>query len=747
VVWNIAVPTKIPPVANAGPDNVTEVLSPVVLDGTGSTDNSGYIAFFNWSFDDGSYNNGTSSIVNHTYTTLGNFSVTLNVTDSFGNWDTDTVNISVVETNPPVTTIGISTPKYREFGGDFWNVTTNLTSTIFNLSAVDNFSGVNFTWYTINGDYFVYSGDFTLDGYNEGPCNLTWGSVDNYGNNETGNIDTMIIDNTPPDTILDIGIPRYRNSGNDVWNVTDTTLFTFITYDQYSGLDHVWYIVAGDIYPSGTTFTLAGYSEGPIPILWIGYDHVGNNQARNTWVYLDLSTPVTNITVGDPKYRAGPMDSWNITDTTSISLSHNNDGGGPGVNFTWFTIDGTYSLYTAPFTLSPGIHTLTWGSEDLLGLNETGNIMTINVDIGTPVTNLIVGSPKYRDIVADTWNVTEATPFTLPSTDLYSGINYTWYFIDGQYFVGTGFTLSGYGEGPHTLQWGSIDNLDNNETASSLVVNLDINPPTTLLNIGNPKFRGSVPDYWNVTSSSAFTLSSSDTYSGVGTIWYTIDSEYFEGILFNLLGYSDGQHDITWGAIDNLGINETGNTISVVLDNTPPTTLLGLGSPKYRLNISHNWNVTDTTPFTLTASDQYAGVDLVWYTIDGDYYTGMSFDLTGYSEGIHTITWGAIDNLGNNETGTVMVVNLDFSEPVTTIIIGPPRFRDLPSDIWNITNMTSISLSHNNDGTGSGINFTWYSIDSIMYLYTGLFTLPSGEHTITWGSQDNLGLNETSNIL
>lgn len=760
VVYNVAVPSKIPPVANAGPDNITEVLSPIVLDGSGSTDNSGYIAWFNWTFGDGTYHNGTNSIVLHTFTSLGNFSVILNVSDSFGNWDTDIVNITVVETEPPVTTLTIGKPKYRAFSGDYWNITTNLTTTHFNLSAIDNYSGVNFTWYTVDGDCYVYSGNFSLIGYNEGLHNITWGSMDKYGNNETGNSDVIIIDNTPPETILDVGLPRYRNNPSDYWNVTDTTLFTFISSDQQSGPDYVWFMINGTtIYPNGTNFTLAGYGEVLIPILWIGFDHVGNNWARTTWIYLDLSTPVTNLTVGDPKYRDQPVDSWNITDTTSINLSHNFDGEGPGANFTWYTIDGIYYLYSAPFTLSPGTHIITWGSEDLLGLNETGNTITINVDIESPVTGLMIGSPKYKAGGGDDWNVTESTFFTLSPTDSYSGVNFTWYLIDGQYFVGTGFDLSGYSEGPHTLQWGSIDNLDNNETANTILVHLDNSPPVTDIDIGVPQYRmDGINDTLNITSLTPITLITND---GLGcgtniTIYRVYNATYNTGWLVYSGGFTlsntlnDGLYTIEYYSVDFLGNTELTHIYMVYLDNTPPSTDIAVDDPKFRSNPSHNWNITDATHFTLSSDDGLgSGVRDIIYQIDAlapQIYNGSYFIITE-GDGIHSIKYWARDNLFNTETSHEIYINIDNTPPTTNFIMGTPRYQAQPVDLWNITNSTPLSLSNNNDDTGAGVNFTWYSIDGVFYLYTGTFTLPSGEHTITWGSQDNLDLNETGNTL
>ncbi|UCF08551.1 MAG: M6 family metalloprotease domain-containing protein, partial [Thermoplasmata archaeon] len=658
IVYNVAVPTKIPPVADAGPDNYTDVNTPIFMDGSGSTDNSGYIAWFNWTFGDGNYHNGTESIYVHIYTEIGNYTVILNVSDSFGNWDTDTVNISVGDSSPPVTNLSIGSPKYRENSGDFWNVTANLTFTQFNLTGVDNYA-LNFTWYTIDGQFYRYTGNFTLSGLGEGPHNLTWGSEDSFGNNETGNNITVILDNSAPLTDIDVGTPKYRNNGGDYWNVTEATVLTFLRYDKYSGVDYIWYIVNGTPYINGASFTLAGENEGLIPIGWQGFDHVGNSNVGGMWVYLDKSPPQTTLTVGDPKYRAQDPDSWNITDSTTLTLTHNNDGGGPGINFTWYTIDGVYYNYTSPFTLPPGVHTITWGSEDWLGLNETGNMEIINVDVEAPITLMDIGNPKYRKNLFDVINVTDTTLFSLSSSDTYSGVNFTWYLIDSQYFVGTSFNLLGYVEGLHNITYGSIDNLGFNETSILVQVNLDYSPPATIITIGDPKFKVGALDPYNVTSSTSFTLTSLDLHSGVNRTWYTIDGNYYENDLFYLTGYPDGPHTITYGALDNLGINETALTINVVLDNTPPSTLLDIDIPKYQGGPGNPWNVTETTECNLNPVDLYSGVNYTWYTIDGDLYFGLSFNLSGRGDGPHTITWGSVDNLGNSEPENTAVLNLD----------------------------------------------------------------------------------------
>jgi hypothetical protein len=382
-VYNVAVPTKIPPVANAGPDNITDVLAPTVLDGSGSTDNSGFIAWFNWSFDDGTYLNGTNSIVSHNWTAVGVYNVTLNVSDSFGNWHIDTVNITVIDSGPPITQLIPGIPSYRGSGNHGWNVTTD---NVITLNPWDNYSGVNFTWYTIEGVYYDYTAPFKFTGYPEGPLNFTWGSEDNYGNNETGNEMVILIDNSDPITSLSIGDPKYKAGAGDLWNVTDTTLFTINAWDEYSGIDFCSYSIDGN-YSIGSTFTLAGYVDGMRTIIWSSVDNLGHYVDKITQVNLDSTPPTTDIEIGAPKYRNQIGDRWNVTTATQLNVVNESDGTGSGLNFTWYTIDGFYYNDMGPFTLTPGFHIITWGSRDNLGLNESGNSIEIFVDDEPPISS------------------------------------------------------------------------------------------------------------------------------------------------------------------------------------------------------------------------------------------------------------------------------------------------------------------------------------------------------------------------
>lgn len=90
---NVTVLDITKPVAEAGPDQTVIEGSEVKFYGGLSSDNVGIVAY-EWNFGDGTY--GSGSIVNHTYSQPGNYTVFLTVRDVAGNNTTDSVYITVL---------------------------------------------------------------------------------------------------------------------------------------------------------------------------------------------------------------------------------------------------------------------------------------------------------------------------------------------------------------------------------------------------------------------------------------------------------------------------------------------------------------------------------------------------------------------------------------------------------------------------------------------------------------------------
>jgi PKD repeat protein len=102
-------PTNLAPTADAGgPYTGYATGEEITFDGSGSSDSDGTIISYNWNFGDG--NTDTGETVTHSYTTAGNYKVTLQVVDDIGASDIDEVSVEIVQFNNPPTTPDLSGP-------------------------------------------------------------------------------------------------------------------------------------------------------------------------------------------------------------------------------------------------------------------------------------------------------------------------------------------------------------------------------------------------------------------------------------------------------------------------------------------------------------------------------------------------------------------------------------------------------------------------------------------------------------
>jgi PKD repeat protein/protocatechuate 3,4-dioxygenase beta subunit len=292
-------------------------------------------------------------------------------------------------------------------------------------------------------------------------------------------------------------------------------------------------------------------------------------------------------------------------------------------------------------------------------------------------------------------------------------------------------------------------------------------PPSTQLAIGEPKYVDPSGNVY-VSPTTPFTLIAQDNIGGSGVMatFYRISNETYSSDWliyaepFNITGMVDGAYEIEYKSIDNAGNAETPSSIIVILDNTPPTTTLKVGEPKY-LDAFNNIYVSFATSFTLTAEDGLSGsgVALTFYRIyNSSYDTGWleysaPFCLTELADGEYSIDYYSIDNLGKTELTETAKVILDNTPPATTLIIGEPKYI---SDITYVTPETSFTLEATD--TGSGIYSIAYRIynatyDSNWIPYTKPFYLTflaDGIYTIEYNSTDNVQntqITQTVNII
>jgi PKD repeat protein len=287
-------------------------------------------------------------------------------------------------------------------------------------------------------------------------------------------------------------------------------------------------------------------------------------------------------------------------------------------------------------------------------------------------------------------------------------------------------------------------------------------PPVTLLHIGEPKSM--VNNITYLTSATPVKLIAEDNPygSGLSLTAYRIYNATFDSGWINymqpiyLTGLSDGTYYIDYQSTDVAGNIEPANTAIVVLDNTPPTTALIIGEPKY---VSNTTYVTPDTPFTLEANDNAgSGVYSIDYRIyNGTYDSGWQlyaepFYLTALADGVYTLEFRSMDNLGNIEPTNIITVALDNSGPSVTLL-NPPAGWALQDGVTFIVDaadagsrVSSVSISVREADGGEGRPVGFEDLPLIYNSTTGKWTLffdtlqlPDGYYIIIVKAKDNLG--------
>jgi hypothetical protein len=167
------------------------------------------------------------------------------------------------------------------------------------------------------------------------------------------------------------------------------------------------------------------------------------------------------------------------------------------------------------------------------------------------------------------------------------------------------------------------------------------------------------------------TLTASDgTGSGVARTEYSLD-----GMTWNVYSgpftlSNEGVSRLQYRSTDKAGMTGTGSPVDIRIDNTHPvSTATPAGT-----NGTNGWYRSPVT-VSLTASDNASGTAGIYYSIDGGplTVTGTTITVTLSTDGIHYITYYAVDMAGNIEPTKLLIVNIDQTPPSVTVEAIPNR--------------------------------------------------------------------------
>ncbi len=323
------------------------------------------------------------------------------------------------------------------------------------FSGSDAGSGVASTQYsTDNGATWTTGTSLTIpapgDGSNDGQHTVLYRSTDEVGHVETPKSCVVGIDMTAPTT---------SESGADMnWHSSDVTV-SFTGSDAGSGVASTQYSVDGGPWTTGTSVTVPapadGSNDGVHTVNCRSTDNAGNVGAvQGCVVKIDTNGPVT-VDNAAGEWHTVPFtlqltatDKSTATTTTQYSLSDDQHWQtGNAIEFSGWKRGGGSGLYTVYYR-----------STDAAGVVEAEHQCTVMLDATRPVTT------------DDAPSGPQATSVTvhLSATDTFSGVDQTWYQVDGgQWLEGTSVLIPApadhSNDGVHTINYFSVDKAGNSE--------------------------------------------------------------------------------------------------------------------------------------------------------------------------------------------------------------------------------------------------------------------------------------------
>jgi hypothetical protein len=532
-----------------------------------------------------------------------NQSVTGTATDAAGNSASDTVSGINIDKTAPV--LNGSFPSGWHTG----DVTVNWTCT-------DPLSGPA-----------AQPADSTVIGEGSN-LSATTGCDDKAGNSTIKNVSGIQIDRTAPSTAASVSGGRTNG-----WYSADVD-FTLDASDNLSGVADTLYSIDGGPAQSYSAKVTIG-TNGTHTVTYWSKDKAGNVEDKTgNSITLKIDKDPPSL---DGKATTAPnTNGWYAGDVTVAWTCSDTGSGLDGTCPADSTVPGEGENLGASASVS-----------DLAGNSISTTVGGIKIDRTNPTTTASVAQ-----VPATGW-YTDAVGVTLTGHDSLSGVDTTYYTVDGGASQTYDGALSVGADGTHEIAFWSKDNAGNVETAGApITLNIDKTAPTT--EVTNPI---SPDSGWFVTSGIPVAFRATDSDSGVGATYYTVDGgarqTYGEPFTADL---STGTHTITYWSVDIAGNEEahaTTNTVQVKVDTIAPT-ITGSHAPAPN---AFGWNNTDVK-VTFSCGDADSGIDGI---------AGCGPDQRVSSEGLNQSVQGDTQDVaGNKNSVTVDEINIDKTTPSLT---------------------------------------------------------------------------------
>ena len=322
--------------------------------------------------------------------------------------------------------------------------------------------------------------------------------------------------------------------------------------------------------------------------------------------------------------------------------------------------------------------------------------------------------------------------------DELSGVSEIFYSLNGSAYSPYSSNLSYTKDGEYSFRFYSLDNVGNAETPQGFDFVLDLTKPSSKYSVTGDKTSEIL------SPRTIIQLEGKDGSSGVENVYFQIDSG--KAVTFeekiSLTDLSEGNHQLTYYSVDNVGNKENDRTYDFYLDRTAPEVVASVVGDQYQ-NRGRVF-ISTRTKVKLDAMDNKAGIKKVWYKIDDGeevpYTTPFELPKT---KGEHIIEFFATDKVNNNfrslfdeSASSRESLDIDIEAPEIEYDFAGVQF--FSRDTAFITSKTDIALTA--DDNDSGVKAIGYKINGEKgQVYEGPFRLPEeGRYVIDFYGTDQV---------
>lgn len=277
--------------------------------------------------------------------------------------------------------------------------------------------------------------------------------------------------------------------------------------------------------------------------------------------------------------------------------------------------------------------------------------------------------------------------FKLNSIDGETGLDYIQFSLDGSDFMLYRNPFQVLTEGKHDLSYRGYDNSANLEIAKTFSFIVDNTAPRAVLETDKPVFVKGYTRYCS--AETKWFVTSKDNVLGSGVAATYLGTDFNELYQYPVKAEAEedyfvmteeGEYDVYYSAIDNVGNLAPIALYTVIVDTTPPEVSIQNNNRLINVNDVYTFfpseNLVDeegrilvstNEAVAFSATDNLSGVDAIYIKINDGSYTKYVEPIKFSVEDVYNLEVQAVDNVGNVSEPVSFVFLVDKYNPASAL--------------------------------------------------------------------------------